>query len=680
MSSPSFLGPEIQGKTNGSQTTQIAVLEYWAAGTAPRAPSTTGGTMGTMTDWMSAICSLVTAVVALITLLTVYQASIQILNRRQVYRLGLSKRSLGPWKSVVAPRSRLRMQTQIKTPTLSVPLLVSKDWQTKISFPVGFEFGLKGTEADLEAGRVVLAQASWVNFLEGLGVSPEGGDFYEMRYESELVSGIVPMHWEGRDLAAICSILGFQSIGSKSSTGKLMELPTQWSGPLGWLHFRASSEGCIVEYRRRSVIKNQLSQELHDYYEGLDVESRPFKLKSRLWQSISGMRFSDKEVISLSDASEWAEKMRDREGNAERPFDETCEVFMECEEKLTDEQVRGIFLGKKANRPEGLRPEAFENGMSQLSPQQTHGISDLLRFLDSDVSATEGNSKKMVVLYHSPGHLSASIEGELVHSRGLGKDDAYEYSYIYTDEDEVERVYEHKLGRLCMDTDLLKHMKEAVLQIEPDGFYFSPSKLLNFQVAQIWSHASSVSERCLDQKCILPIDRLKFSAGEEANEDALGEELYNAIELINNFQLIKSTSRVMFTTADMVLISRASVSLRRLIGLKGMDLVWAILASPELFDHLFHCITDRTMKDLRDSKLTCESGWFDFTLKRCSKPEARPAEGGIKVELVEDGTFEGIQVVAALMDVFLNFFWIDRSWVTDVALYDTTMPQSVTMC
>ena len=655
----------------------MSILEHQTIGAASSATSSTI----TKADWISATSSLVAAVVALLTLITVYLASIEILTRRQVYRLGLSKKSLGPWKSTVVSPSALRMQTQIRTPTLSVPLLVSKSWEPKIAYPVGFELRLKHPEADLEAGRMVLAQASWVNFLEGLGVRPEdGGGLGKMQYESGLVNGIVPMRWKGRDLAAICSILGFQSNGGKPNTEKLMELPTQWSGPLGWLQFRASSEGCIVEYRRRSVIKDQLSQEFHDYYKDLGVEIRPFKLKSRLWQSIGGMCLSDNKVISLSERCRWAEEMRDREGNAEGSLNEICNEFMDCEEDFTDEEVRRKFFGRKDNRPKGLRPEAFENAMSQLSPQHTRGISDLLRFLNSDVSATEGNSKKMVVLYPSPGHLSVSIEGELVHSRGLEKDHPYEYSYIYKDEDEVERVYEHKLGRLCMDTLLLKHMKKAVLQIEPDGFYFSPSKLLNFQVAQIWSHASSISEKCLDQQYIFPIERLEFSAGGEANEDTPGKELYNSIKLINNFQLIKSTSRAMLTTADMALTSRASASLRHLIEDGGLDLVWAILASPELFDRLFYHITNTTMNELLDFRLTCKSGRFDLTLVKCSEPEVGQATDGIEVELVEDGIFRGIQVVAALMDVFLNFFWIDRSWVTDVALYDTTMPQSVTMC
>ncbi|PUU83762.1 hypothetical protein B9Z19DRAFT_922272, partial [Tuber borchii] len=575
-------------------------------------------------DWISSTSSLVAAIVALLTLITVYLASIQILTRRQVYRLGLSKKSLGPWKSIVVSPSALRMQTQIRTLTLSVRLLVSKGWEPKISNPVSFELGLKGTEVDLEAGT----QASWVNFLEGLGVSPEDdGDFYEIRYESELVNGIVPMHWKGRDLAAICSILGFQSTEGRPNTEKLMELPTQWRGPLGWLQFRASLDGCIVEYRRGSVIKDQLSREFHRYYiENLGVESRPFKLKSRLWQSISGMCLSDNQVISLSERCKWAEEMSDREGRVGQSMDEIGNEPMECGKELTDEEIREIMFGR--------------------------------------------NTKKMVVLYPSGGHLWVSTEGELVHSRGLEipPDGLHEYSYIYTDEDWVGNGYRHKLGRLCMDMNLLKLMKEAVLQIEPDGFCFSPSRLLSFLVTRVWSHASLISERCPDQQCIFPIDRLEFSAGEEAKKRASGEELYHAIKLINNF---KSTSRAMFTTADMELVSKASVSLRRLIGSKGKDLIWAILASPDIFDCLFDLVTHTAMEDLLDSRLACESGRFNLI---------PPALGGIKVELVKDGIFEGIQVVAALMDVFLNFLWIDRSWVTDVALYDTTMPQSVTMC
>ncbi|CUS15570.1 unnamed protein product, partial [Tuber aestivum] len=491
------------------------------------------GATGTTADWISAICSLIAVVLTLITLITVWFASDQILTR---HRLGLSKQCLGPWKSIVVLPSALRMQTRIMTPTLSVPLLVANNWQPKFSSPVAFDSESKGPNSDPEGGGMVLVQASWVSFLEGLGMSPENGKgFYKMRYESESVNGIVPVRWKGRDLAAICSILGFQSTKSKPNSKKLMELPTQWSGPLGWLQFRPGPGGCIVEYRRRSMTKDQLPTESHDYYRALDVEIRPFKFKSRLWQSIDGMNLSDNEVISLSDTSECAEKMRDRGRNKEQSVDAICDEGLECGGELAGGGVGRGTLGRGVDGPRGLPDENFEDGMPQVSPQPTFGISDHLRNPSSDVKAMEDNSNKVVILRPSRGHRSSAIEGELVYSRGLGKYRTHEYSYTYTDGEGVAEIYKHKIGCLRMDTHLLALMKKAVLQIEPDGFHFSPSKLLNFQVTQIWSHASSISER---------------------------QRLHKAINLVNHLQRIKSTSRAMFTMADLGLISKASVSLR----------------------------------------------------------------------------------------------------------------------
>ncbi|KAG0137946.1 hypothetical protein HOY82DRAFT_319777 [Tuber indicum] len=647
----------------------MAIFERMAIATASLAPHVTG----TSAEWISAICSLIAVALALFTLITVCLASDQILIR---HRLGLSKESLGPWMPTVVSPSAFRMQMRVLTPTLSVRLLVAKNWQPVISIPLGFELPPKSAKTDLEASRMVLAQASWVKFLEGLGISP-GDDrgFYQMRYESESVNGIVPMRWKGPDLAAICSILGFQPIKSKPNTRKLMDLPTQWSGPLGWLQFRTSSDGCIVEYRRRSVTVDQIPLDLHNYYRNLDVESPPFKLKSRLWQSIGGMCCSDNEVIYLSDT---LEKMRDRGGNVEELVDAMCDERNECPEVYSGGEVVGRMFSKKANRHRGPRG----NRIPQLSPQLTRGISDLLRSPCSDVKGMKGSSRKMVVLRPSPGHLSTALAGELVHNRGLEKDRPYEYTCTHTDKNEVDKHCEHKLGRLCMDTNSLALMKKAVLRIEPDGFYFSPSRLLNLQLAQIWSCAFSISETRPNQQYIFPIGQLDLWVDEGRHgwpsDDAPERQLYNAIKLINYFQSIKSTSHPTFTAADMILISRASASLRKLIGPQGMDLVWAILASPKLFGHLADRITHTTMQDLLYSRLICKSGRFNFS--QMKRSEVKLAADEIKVELVEDGTFRGIQVVAAFMDVFLNFFWIDSGWATDVALYDTTMPQSVTMC
>lgn len=147
-------------------------------------------------DWISAISSLVAAVVAILTLLGLYLASIRIFTRRLVQRLDRSKKSLGSWQPTVVWPSALRMQRRIETSTLSVPRFISKNWKPTISLPAMFKLGRKDTDWDVEAQRTVPAQAHWVNFLECLGVSSEdGGVFYEMRYESELVNGIVPIHF-----------------------------------------------------------------------------------------------------------------------------------------------------------------------------------------------------------------------------------------------------------------------------------------------------------------------------------------------------------------------------------------------------------------------------------------------------------------------------------------------------
>ncbi|KAG0640744.1 hypothetical protein HOY80DRAFT_785304 [Tuber brumale] len=644
-------------------------LELMATGAA----SLVLRTMGISADWISAICPPIVVVVALLTLIALCFASVRILTR---HRLGPSAESLGPWAPTVVSPSVLPMNMGVMTPTLNVPLLVAKDWKPVISIPAGSEHLPKSTKMDLEASRMVRTETSWVKFFEALGIRP-GDDrgFYQMRYESKSVNGTVPVRWKGPDLAAICSILGFQSIKSKPNTRELMELPTQWSGPLGWLQFRASSDGCIVKYRRRSVIVDQIPLELHNYYRKLDVKSPPFKLRLRLWQSIGGMCFSDDQVIYLSDTSE---KMRDRGGNAEGSVDAMCEEHIECQEESSGGELVWRMFGKKSNRHKGPR----ESRMSQLSSQFTRGISDLLRSPSSDMKGTKGNSREMIVLRPFPGHLSVALAGELVHSRGLENDRPYEYTCSYTDKNEVDKVCEHKLGRLCMDTHSLGLMKKAVLRIQPDGFYFSPSRLLNLQLAQIWSCASSISETSPVQHDIFPISQLNLWVDEGRHgwptDNAPERQLYNAIKLINYFQSIKSASHATFTAADMVLISRASASLRGLIGPEGMDLIWAILASPKLFGHLADRITHTTMQDLLYSRLSCKSGRFNFSQMKCS--ERKLAADEIKVELVGDGTFRGIQVVAAFMDVFLNFFWIDSGWVTDVALYDTTMPQSVMMC
>lgn len=241
------------------------------------------------TDWISTVSSVVAAIVGIVTLVTVYIGALQLLSQNRMYRLGLSWRSIGPWQPVVAKWALFGLQRRISSPIVSLKALLAEGWEPNISFPAGFA---KTKNGCLEkAHGPVQAQATWVNFMQAIDLSPDDSKFYEMYDAPELVNGIVPMLWKGKDLAGMCSILGFQSFESRPSFKDPMPIPMQWSGPLGWLQFRTSDHGCIAEFRRRMVLRNQISLDLHDheFVKGSALKHEPHFLHSRLWISINGL-------------------------------------------------------------------------------------------------------------------------------------------------------------------------------------------------------------------------------------------------------------------------------------------------------------------------------------------------------------------------------------------------------
>lgn len=157
-------------------------------------------------DWISAVCAVIATVIALVTVVTVYVAARQLLNEHRAYQLGLSFDSLGPWRSKVKTKKHMGLQQEIASPFLSIPALVKQKWEPNLAFPVGFS-GLGDSpqvdsEKEVDAEKA-LAGASWVNFMQALGISPHDTALYRMRGQSALVNGIIPMRWTGRDLVSI---------------------------------------------------------------------------------------------------------------------------------------------------------------------------------------------------------------------------------------------------------------------------------------------------------------------------------------------------------------------------------------------------------------------------------------------------------------------------------------------
>lgn len=677
------------------------------------------GNSGSASDWISATSSVLAAIVGLITLLTVYVAAMQILSRRQLYRLGVSVKSLGPWKPIVVTPSLLRMQTHISTPTISLPRLVDQKWQPKISFPTGFTTGptkaptnfinkstrtatsiagkLPKVPTGLPTGRPpnapsdpeLLAEASWVNFLQALGLTPENTGLYEMQAESELVNGIVPMRWKGRDLVGICSMLGFQSHEDKPSARTPMPLPMLWSGPLGWLQFRASSDGCIVEYRRRGEFNNLLSQAQYEYYG--PFQPHPIDLKSRLWHSINGLYLPNGRLLYIGGSDPVTEKLKERRDNQPRTVEEICADIVSSDR--TEEQLIKVLYGKKENRP--VCPGALKRGPSQLL--QSDPLPEFLRAISSRSILKSQKSKYTQVLKRCPGLLSMVVEGELASIRGLDLTLCDEFNRVYTEPGDVEQKYTAKLGCFRMEQELLGLLKQAVLLLKPDGFYFTPTKKLCNDVNAIWQHVTDMSEK---HKCIFPVvptNKLQNGAGRDGvppvgptstpqSPIEWGGEgdimtLYHAMALCNQFQQFKMSSPVMFTIADMGIISKASSLLRVIVTEPGTDIIWAMIESRDLFSYLLERLREmkvqQDVQDLLIKTVESKNGVLD-----CSPLNCRPEDdvGRFVVPLVEDRVFTGAQVLAAFLDVFLTYFWIEKSWISDVAVYDATVPQSVTMC
>lgn len=663
-----------------------------------------GGNSGSAFDWISVTSSVVAAIVGLITLLTVYVAAMQILSRRQLYRLGVSTKSLGPWKPKVVTPSLLRMQTKISTPTISLPRLVAQDWQPNISFPTGFTTnkstkapanfihksartasGFAGKLAKVPSGLLtgkplkvvsdpeLLAEASWVNFLQALGLTPESTGLYEMQAEAELVNGIVPMRWKGRDLVGICSMLGFQSHEDKPSARTPMPLPMLWSGPLGWLQFRASSDGCIVEYRRRGEFKDLLSQAQYDFYD--TFQPQPVCLKSRLWQSINGLYLPDDRLLYIGGEDLVTEKLKERRDNQPRSMEDICKDVVSSD--LTDEQMIKALWRKKANRPDAVCPGTFKRGPSQLP--QSDSLPEFLREISSRIIRKYEKSECLQVLKRCPGLLSMVVEGELASIRGLDLTLCDELNRVYKESGEVESKFTAALGHFRMEPELLGLLKKAVLLLKPDGFYFTPTKHLCNDVNAIWQHVTDKSEGL---ECIFPVvSTSNPQTGAEWGGGGDIMKLYHAMALCNQFQQFKLSSPVMFTIADMGVISKASRSLRDMVSEAGTDIIWAMIKSSDLFSYLLERFrqmgTQKDVQNLLEKTVNYEKGVLD-----CTSLNAKVEDPVRKfpVPLMENREFSGAQVLAAFLDVFLTYFWIEKSWTSDVAVYDATVPQSVTMC
>jgi hypothetical protein len=416
---------------------------------------------------------------------------------------------------------------------------------------------------------------------------------------------------------------------------------------------------------------NQISDDMHRGWRNYEFPQESRFLKSRLWNSINGFSLL-KNTLFLGGADKGE---RPQEAEEDDPEISQAELFGELmSSDFSDEEILRKLFGKKEDRPKALR-RGVERGGPGLAQRNRDG--DMPDFLDEVLRDTMDSSNRKQVMRPCPGLLSVTVQGELAYNRGLKIDDCEEYDRKYTAAEDVDRLkYPYNLGDLYMDRTLLGLMKEALLLLKPDGFFFSPTYSLYRDVCEVYEHIEEQSNKL---RQIFP-----HNCVPELSHNS--SYLYDAMSLCNELQSTRKTARAVFSVDDMRLLAKASWSLKELISPKkddhGSDLVWAMLYCQELSSDIRIRISlkDANMSDFLAAKATCVDGILDCTALLATDTAVNEKAGKYKIPLISDGEYTGSQILAALSDVFITFFWIEKKWITDVAAYDTTMPQSVIMC
>jgi len=156
------------------------------------------------------------------------------------------------------------------------------------------------------------------------------------------------------------------------------------------------------------------------------------------------------------------------------------------------------------------------------------------------------------------------------------------------------------------------------------------------------------------------------------------------MNLCNELQRTRRTARAVFSVDDMRLLAKASFSLKSIISTRpndnGEDLVWAMLSCPELSSDMREYFKNSgNTAEFLTATATSSNGILDCSHLFITS-SSNEKVGMYNIPLLRDGVFTGSQLLAALSDVFITYFWLEKKWLTDVAAYDTTMPQSVAFC
>ncbi|KAF8419086.1 hypothetical protein EV426DRAFT_296094 [Tirmania nivea] len=643
------------------------------------------------------------------------------------------------------------MSNRIQTPIVRFAKLVKNDWQPTLanSLPIPRAhseskeeaFGRIGNIlgaialpahprlADCEAQAVLShledgdrPEASWVNFLDVLGIQPCHTELYELQPEPELFKGIVPMRWRGRDFAALCSMLGFQA-ASTASTKTTMELPTQWSGPLGWMQFRASSEGCVVEFRLRmgEGCPTYLPYDTREFFK--NARAAPMHFVRRAWQSIGGYVYDSLDSstsagigVNCAPRILFFSGIRDKKKVKPPPrtVDELLRQVM-AKKGASDDDLRNIVLG---SQQEQWNDDPANEGSDSEGSRLLDGLSQLL---PSDVGRgprhnpgqrKTKDSRKLELLTEDPGLLHTVADGTWADTRGLHwRNRVDEYCrFLISDAELAIRGNCFRAGNLCIDkTKLLPRVKSALRFLRPDGFYFSPTHLMAADLKDIFEHVMSQLSTCkksdiFSPNAMNPLQAIRqgqpmttvSAANKQKHPVQPHEIVLHAATLVNAVHFATQNSRNHLRHEEIKLLSNASWMLTQILQHTGpcaADFEWSVMMCAPLFEHLLKWFGSEDFKldtefldrpcvaiELVDGEENTSKIRFENKGYVNKMWPSERLTGTYMLPLVGNGDLDGKTVIYGFLNVLFIYFWvIPLRWSSDVQRYDSTIPLSVTM-
>ncbi|KAK4187217.1 hypothetical protein QBC35DRAFT_239985 [Podospora australis] len=293
--------------------------------------------------------------------------------------------------------------------------------------------------------------------------------------------------------------------------------------------------------------------------------------------------------------------------------------------------------------------------------------------MTKDEAGQEG--KTMEPLDPCPNSLSRTITGNLVHSRGLSIDNCKEYGrqYVHPSRGLDRQRYRHKLGAMYMDDHILALLKDGLLVLRPDAFYFSPASILKDDLKEIYSH---IEEQCENAVYVFPNLHKSRPLGDSEG----ASHVHQAMVLCNNLQNMRKKGELSVSVEGMRVLAKASNALKTVLSGSGRDIFWAMLYCPEFSRDVRRALKTTNVAGFAAARVRYADGTLNCSSLPgfCGRVTERP--GLYRVPLVATGEYSGLQILAALANVFLRFYWLCLSWYTNVTWYDWTMPQSVIMC